>query len=326
MQRFLLACLLATALSLSLSLAIAAPDVTNDSWLVLQKAAHAARELSYKGVFVYQSGSNSKSVQITHMNYGQGEYARLIVLDGSPREVLSQGRDVVIFSPKNEKVVIEKRRGQNLFPALLPANMDVIKGSYQVRMGGSERVGGREGQIIYLDPRDHFRYGYKFWADREYGLLLKSMTTNEQNEPMEQITFNQLVLLNTQNLDWFQPTVDPDKSYVMQDAASIASAPQEVDKWTIAQLPPGYRKIDQVMRTVPGKTAMSNHIIFSDGLASVSLFIEPLVKNSRPKTGHTAMGATNFYASVTDGYQIMVVGEVPKATVAQIANAVTFNK
>lgn len=322
MRRFLLAWLLA----MPLSLALAATDSTNDSWLILQKAAHAARDLSYKGVFVYQSGANSKSVQITHMNYGQGEYARLVVLDGSPREVLSQGSDVVIFSPKNEKVVIEKRRGQNLFPALLPANMDVIKTSYQVRMGGEERIGGREGQIVYLDPRDHLRYGYKFWIDREYGLLLKSMSTNEHNEPMEQITFNQLVLLNTQSLDWFQPTVDHDKSYVMADAAPTASLAPENDKWSLAQLPSGYRKIDQGMCPVPGKTAPVNQIIFSDGLASVSLFIEPLTKGMRAKTGHTAMGATNFYASVTDGYQIMVVGEVPEATVAQIANAVSFNK
>ena len=104
MWRLLLGCLLAT----QFSYVQAAPE--NDPWLVLQKAAQAARELSYQGVFLYQSGNSSRSVQITHMNYGQGEYARIVVLDGTPREVLSQGNDVVIFSPRNEKVVIEKRR------------------------------------------------------------------------------------------------------------------------------------------------------------------------------------------------------------------------
>jgi len=318
MRSLLLACLLAT----HFSPVYAGQD---DAWLVLQKASQAARELSYQGVFVYQSGKVAKSVQITHMNYGQGEYARMLVLDGQPREVLSQGNDVVIFNAQNEKVVIEKRRGQNMFPALLPANMDSIKNSYQVRIGGLERVGGRDGQVVFLEPRDRYRYGYKFWADREYGLLLKAMTTNEHNEAMEQMAFNQLTLLNNQNMDWFQPKVDPRKSYVMEDAA-LAGLPAEAETWTVASVPAGYRKVDQVQRNVPGKTVPVTHIIYSDGLASVSVFIEPLAKGARPKAGHTAMGATNFYAVVTDGHQIVVVGEVPEATVSEFATAVSFKK
>ncbi len=321
MKRVLLACLLAC----QISFAFAGQDSVDDPWLVLQKAARAARELSYKGVFVYQAGPNTKAVQITHMNYGQGEYAHIVVLDGSPREALSQGSDVVIFSPRNEKVIIEKRHGKNLFPALLPANMDVIKHCYQARIGGLERIGGRDGQVVFLNPRDHYRYGYKFWADRKYGLLLKSMTINERNEPMEQIAFNQLTLLNTQNMDWFQPNVDLGKDYIMEETAPTDST-LAVNDWTVSQLPAGFRKIDQVTRMVPGKPAPVTHLVFSDGLAAVSLFIEPLSKGMRPKTGHTTMGATSFYAAIVDGHQIMVVGEVPETTVSQIASAVSFKK
>lgn len=322
MVRLMLAFLLAS----SAPAVFAGPNAVDDPWIVLDKAAHAARELSYKGVFTYQSGVNARSVEITHMNSGEDEYSRIVMLDGSPREVLSQGTDVVIFSPKNEKVVIEKRRGQNMFPALFPANMDAIKVSYQARMGGVERVGGREGQIVYLDPRDHYRYSYKFWADREYGLLLKSLTSNERNQMMEQITFNQLSLLGTQNMDWFQPSVDSKKAYVMEEGAVPITSSSVGGSWTLAALPAGFRKIDQLKRRVHGKKTPVNQIIFSDGLASVSLFIEPLAKGARPKMGHTVMGATNFYANVTDGYQIMVVGEVPEETVTQIANAVSFKK
>ena len=318
MRRFLLAWLLAT----QITFVSAAQD---DPWLVLQKASQAARELSYQGVFIYQSGKAAKSVQITHMNYGQGEYARMVVLDGLPREVLSQGNDVVIFNSQNEKVVIEKRRGQNMFPALLPANLEPIKNNYQVRLAGYERVGGRDGLVVFLEPRDRFRYGYKFWADREFGLLLKAMTIDPQNASIEQMAFNQLTLLNSQNMDWFQPSVDPHKSYVMEDNPS-ANSNGEADSWTIAQVPAGYRKIDQLQRVVPGKSSPVTHIIYSDGLASVSLFIEALTKGARPKTGHTAMGATNFYAAVAEGHQIVVVGEVPEATVTQFAAAVSFKK
>jgi sigma-E factor negative regulatory protein RseB len=321
MNRFLLICLLANPFLP----AFADEDPVDDPWLVLQKAAHAARELSYKGIFTYQSLGSSKSVEITHMNSDQGEYARIVVLDGAPREVLSQGADAVIFKTRDGKVVIEKRRGKSMFPALLPANMDAIKLSYQVRLGGQERVGGRDGQIIFLDPRDRFRYSYKFWADREFGLLLKSLASNERNEVVEQIAFNQLQLLDTQDMDWFQPDVSNKKPYVMEESVPAASS-IETNKWTLTELPAGYRKIDQVKCQVPGKKKPVTHIIFSDGLASVSLFIEPLTKGVRPKTGHAAAGATNFYASVTSGYQIVVVGEVPEGTVTQIANAVSFKK
>ena len=319
MLRLLLGCLLAT----QFSYVQAAPEP--DPWVVLQKAAHAARALSYEGVFLYQSGNSSRSVQITHMNYGQGEYARIVVLDGSPREVLSQGNDVVIFSPREEKVIIEKRRGQNLFPALLPPNIDSIKSSYQVRLGGVERIGGREGQVVFLEPRDKFRYGYKFWTDREYGLLLKSLSSNERDQVMEQMAFNQLTLLNTQNMDWFQPHIDPKKQYVMEEQVSRSSS-VDAENWSVERLPTGYRKIDQIKRMVPGKNVPLTHIVYSDGLASVSLFIEPLTKHMRPKTGSTSLGATNIYANIVEGHQIMVVGEVPEATVAQIASNVSFKK
>jgi sigma-E factor negative regulatory protein RseB len=297
----------------------------DDAWLILEKASQAARELSYQGVFLYQSGNSAKSVQITHTNYGQGEYARMVVLDGAPREVLSQGAEVMIFNPKNEKVVIQKRRGQNMFPALLPSSMDVIKVSYQVRLGGQERVGGRDGQVVYLDPKDHLRYGYAFWTDREYGILLKSVTNNEHNDMLEQIAFSQLAMMTNQSLDWFKPNLDHNKPYVMEQPNPPVPATQ-VEHWLVGSLPVGYRKVDQLMLTVPGKPVPVTQLIYSDGLASVSLFIEPLIHGTPPRMGHTTMGATNFYAEVNEGHQIIVVGEVPAATVAQFANAVSFKK
>lgn len=321
MRLVLLACLLAS----HFSLAWADAEVQADPWVLLNKAAHAARDLSYKGIFMYQSGTNSRSIEITHMNAGQGEYSRILMLDGLPQEVLSQGSDIVIFSPRDEKVVIEKRRGKNLFPALLPVNMDLVKSSYQARVSGTERVAGREGVIVLLEPRDSYRYGYKLLTDKEFGLLLKATTLNQRNEVIEQIAFSQLNLLNMNDMGWFKPKVEPGKPYVMEEEvpSSVAEKPHD---WKLEELPPGYRQIDHIKRMVSGKTKPVNQVIFSDGLSSVSLFIEPLVNGDRPKVGHTMIGPTNFYANVNNGYQIVVVGEVPQATVSQIANSVHFNK
>lgn len=299
-----------------------------DAWLILQKAALAARELNYQGVFIYQNGNQARSVQITHMNDSGREFTRNMVLDnklqvGQPREVFSQGSDIVIFHPKNDKVIIEKRRGQNLFPAMLPINLQSLKLSYVARVGMLDYVAGRQAQIVELIPKDAYRYSYKIWTDTEYGLLVKMTLLNDKTETLEQIAFQELSMLNSHDLNWFQPKIDISKNYVMEEAAM----PSRVHtNWIVAELPPGYIKVDHVELLVSGKTTPINQMIFSDGIASVSLFIEPIQKGMRPKMGHKLVGSTNICANVIDGYQIIVVGEVPLATVQQISKAVSFKK
>ncbi len=308
-----------------------------DAWLLLQKTAYAARELNYQGVFVYQNGKQTRSVQITHMNNNGQEMARNVVLDngvtlgqagqagqaGQPREVYSQGNNVVIVRPKNQKVVMEKRRGQNLFPAMLPTDLRSIEASYSAQLGALEMVAGREAQIIELVPNDAFRYSYKIWADTEFGLLLKMTLLDSKKQTLEQIQFNQISMLNSQDANWFQPKIDVTKSYEMEDTTA---ASQTDSSWIVAELPAGYVKVEHRVLVVPGKAAPVDQMIFSDGIASVSLFIEPVTKGMRPKMGHMLIGSTNICANVIDGYQITVVGEVPEATVMQIAKAVSFRK
>ncbi|NOT14084.1 MAG: transcriptional regulator [Methylotenera sp.] len=301
-------------------------ESNDDPWTVLQKAAVAARALSYQGVFVCQTAQQSKSVQITHHFDGKNEFARNVLLDGSPREVLSQGGDLVIYNPKNEKVVIEKRRGQNMFPAILPINLEDVKASYTLRTGGIERVAGRQAQMLMLEPKDGLRYRYKFWVDTEYGILLKSVMLNQRDELLESIGFNQLSLLNTVALDWFKPNIDRSKNYVMEQEPLVIADNNERASWIVKGLPAGYHKVDQMTRMVQGKPYPITHLIFSDGLASVSLFIEPLLKGAKTNVTLNTSGNTSFYVNVNSGHLITVMGEVPEATLVQIANAVVFRK
>jgi sigma-E factor negative regulatory protein RseB len=312
MAKWLLACLTFASLTVQAS---------DDPWLMLEKAAFAARELNYQGIFVYQNGNQMRSVQITHMNDAGHELARNVVLDGQPREVFSQGSDIVIFNAKRDKVIIEKRRGQNMFPAMIPTNLEAIKSSYSAVLGDVERIAGREARTVNLVPNDKLRYSYRIWTDNEFGLLLKMMLLDINNNPLEQIGFTQLSMLNTHDLDWFQPKMEGAKNYVMEESPQVGHV---TDDWVIANLPPGYRKIDHILISVPGKKSPVNQLIFSDGIASVSLFIEPMLKGIRPKMGYKVMGSTNICANVIDGYQIVVVGEVPKETVMQISKAISF--
>lgn len=316
-----------TLLSLGTGSFSAYASSEEELWIMLQKAAVAARALSYEGIFVCQTAHQAKSVQITHLYDGRNEFARNVVLDGVQREVLSQGSNLVIYNSKSEKVVIEKRRGQNMFPAILPVNLEAIKDNYTVHLSTQERVADRQARVLFLEPKDRLRYSYKFWIDSEYGLLLKSVRFNQRSEIIESIGFNRLALLNSVGLDWFTPKIDIKKSYVMEDEAVILPDGKLSATWEIKELPSGYRKVEQMVRMVPGKTFPVMHMIFSDGLASVSLFIEPANKTAgKTKVALATTGSTSFYAGVNNGYLVTAVGEVPEATVVQIANAVVIGK
>lgn len=213
-----------------------------------------------------------------------------------------------------------------MFPAILPLNFDSIRDNYTLHSSTQERVADRQARVLFLEPKDRLRYSYKFWIDSEYGLLLKSVRFNQRSEIIESIGFNRLSLLNSIALDWFTPKIDSKKNYVMEDEPVILPDGKLSVTWEIKELPAGYRKVDQMVRMVPGKPYPIMHMIFSDGLASVSLFIEPTNKSGKTKVALVTTGSTSFYAGVNNGHLVTAVGEVPEATVVQIANAVVISK
>lgn len=293
-----------------------------DSWQMLEKAAQAARQLSYKGVFVYQAGENMTSLQITHTNLGgSGEFSRVVVLDGAPREVLKQGDDALIYRPKKEKMLIEKRHMQSGFPAIVPRVGDELRANYQISAGEPERVAAREAIAITLTPHDALRYTSRFWVDTESGLLLKSALLNG-GEVVEQVGFSQLQLVAVAGMDWFRPNDEQNKTYELKPEQTVKPS-EDDNRWVVGQLPPGFHKVRQVMRMLPGRQQPVRHMVFCDGLASVSLFIEPEGK-FHSRNSALAQGATNMVSRTVSDYQIVVLGELPAPTLMQIANSVTF--
>ncbi len=307
---------------LSAGLHSVAEAVSADAWQLLERSAHAARELNYEGQFRYINGKHARTVDTTHMNYGGNEVARNIVLDKGHREVYSQGADIVIIQPTNKKVVIKRRRGQNLFPAMLPTDLSGIKQQYKAVLAGTEFVAGRETHIVELLPSDAYRYRYKVWTDTKFGLILRMTVLNDENKALEQVYFNKLSMLSSQNLDWFQPKIEMGKNYVTEQAKPIKHVANDL---MITQLPVGYREVDHIQRVVDRDNTVVDQFIFSDGIGSVSVFIEPLIKGKRLKKGYLLVGSTNICAEVIKGRQVIVVGEVPAVTVKSIAKAVSLS-
>lgn len=305
---------------------VASTCFADDAWLPLEKAAQAAHDLSYEGIYSYHLGQTSKAVQITHINYGQGEYARVLVLDGRPREALTQGADTILFNANPEKIIIEKRRNQQTFPAVLPNNLDSIKQNYAIQHAGTERIAGRDAQIIHLQPKDQYRYGYKFWVDKEYGLLLKSANLDQAGNAVESISFTQLLFTSGQNLDWFRPSqLASGKNFEMQKTSVSTLAENEIGCEVPMQLL-GYQRIHQMKQQTQRGQRQRTHLLYSDGLSSLSIFIEPMISRNNLHLGYNEIGNTALMGVAMDGHQIMVVGNVPQTTVHQFVNAVKIKK
>ena len=180
-RRLLFICFLFFSISISHS--------SDDPWLIIDKAAKATKSLDYKGVFHSKHFKEIKSIEITHATNNNQEFIKLNVLDGSPGEVLSQGKTIYVYHTVDNDVIIQKRKQQRLFPAIFPNNIEALKNFYRLSVGKSQRIAGRLSQMIILAPIDNFRYFHYFWLDKKTYLPLKMVVVDQAENIIEQASF-----------------------------------------------------------------------------------------------------------------------------------------
>lgn len=287
----------------------------------LERVSQAARSLNYEGVFVYQHRGRLEAMRIFHRADGGGERERLFSLTGSAREIIRDNQKVACFLPDSRSVVVDQRQMANPLTQLVPKDVDSLSRSYELRVTGEGRVAGRPATRIGIIPRDQYRFGYGLWIDQETGLLLQAEVFGEQGALIEQLMFTELRILETipesmlepqlagEDFNWFPET----PLQAMEDARS---------GWTLGQLPPGFELVLHERRRLPGSEQPVEHLLLSDGLASVSVYVEK-AGTVDGFNGHSQMGAVNAYGRLLDdGIQITAVGEVPAITVEAIGESV----
>jgi sigma-E factor negative regulatory protein RseB len=297
-----------------------------DALAWLQRIYSATQKLSYTGTFVYQHGTDSETSRITRIVQGGTAREKLETLDGQPREIVRSGDEVVCYLPASLTVKIDRHVGQRGFPAILPEQLRDLSENYTIRKGGIERVAGHDCQVLILEPRDKMRYGQQLWADVATGMLLKAKTFNERNEVMEQFTFTQIQIGGHIDRERVKPSFTKLGPEWRIENAGASEANLAQSGWTLRSRPPGFRKITEMTRTLGGTSGVG-HIVLSDGLAAVSIFIEPSVARlpqSRPELSR--QGAINVYVRQLGDHRITVVGEAPAESVRHIAHAVEYRK
>lgn len=291
----------------------------------LMKMANAVREQSYEGTFIYRHDDQIEAMRIVHRAENGMARERLVSLNGEAREIIRDNRDVVCYLPDKRSVVVEHRKtGQKSFPALLPDRLDKVESSYKLGFGGHDRVATRKTRMIFVKPRDKYRYGYQLWADEKTGLLLKSNLISNDHKVVEQFMFTQIEIGKAISVADLRPQYSGKKwSWHREKEGAIAESTNR--RWKATRLPRGYSLSRRMSRHLPMRDMVVEHLVYSDGLAAVSVFIEPKnAKSRRPMIGATGMGAVHAFGTMVSGHQVTVVGEVPVATVELIGNSIVY--
>jgi len=289
----------------------------------LGEMSSALRSLDYDGTFVYLHDGKLEAMRIVHQAGEYGEMERLVSLTGSPREVLRDDRVVTCIMADSKSVMVGQSHTRQPFP-VVPGDLDGLSHYYQLQEVGDDRMAGYLSRVISITPKDKFRYGYRFWIDASNYMLLKSDLTDVDGKAIEQVMFTRLNVGGGIPVAALQPSLTGDGYNWSRQGADSQNPAARTGKpgWAVKRLPAGFELTDFQHKRMRKDGASVEHLVFSDGLATMSVYVEKLQSDDDAFQGLSSMGAMNAFGAVVEGYQVTVVGEVPPATVQMVASSV----
>ncbi|HWW19999.1 MAG TPA: MucB/RseB C-terminal domain-containing protein [Steroidobacteraceae bacterium] len=284
----------------------------------LARTDQALSKLNYEGVFVHEHGGDTETLRVIHRVGSDGVSERLLSMDGSGREFIRRGTQLTCYLPDKRVVLVEKSSDSGLLLASLPRLEAGAAGQYQITELTRTRASGRPVRVIAITPMDELRYGYRVWVDEASAMPLKTQLRSRSGEVLEQLVFTDLRLQRHISERELQPAVDTRGfTFVHQDNDSTDTSPLSVS-WQAAMLPPGFTMTTSARQVLPGGPV--EHLVFTDGMASVSVFVEVGRDPGTAQRDDAArLGTSSAYSTTVQGYRVTAVGEVPPDTVRAIA-------
>lgn len=288
----------------------------------LQRISSAAQNLSYTGVFVYQNGNRGETSRITHFVDNNVELERLEVLDGSPREIIRRNDEIRCFLPESQLLIVARRSRGRSFPAMLPRSLSGLAESYQVRMGPLGRVAGMDSQAIVIEPKDDNRYGRILWFDPQSGLLLKEGLLGEHGETLEMVAFTEIRIGGPIDPESLKSRLESKTQGWQVFNVQSSSGRSDEGQWQFRSMLPGFRRLSWLKQRLRPDAPEVTQAVFSDGLAAISVFIEPA--NAQDKTADSAfsMGAISVFKRRLGDRQLLVMGDVPPVALKRFAEGI----
>jgi sigma-E factor negative regulatory protein RseB len=305
----------------------AAESRSIDDWLTRMHEASKSR--AYIGTFVVSSGEAMSSARIWHVCEGNQQMERVETLTGPPRSIFRHNDEVVTFMPDQKVVRREKRESLGLFPGILQSTDRRVADFYKVRPEGAERVAGVDADIVVLLPKDKLRFGYRIWSEQQNGLVVKLQTLDTDGQVLEQAAFSELQLDAPVKMDKLLQMMGKTDGYRVEKPVLVKTT-AGAQGWALKTPVPGFKPVSCYKRPTTPASAIAGQEpmqwIFSDGLASVSIFVEPFDRQRHGKASSLSMGATQATTRQLDAYWVTVMGEVPLATLRLFANGLERRK
>ena len=329
--------LLALALAVPATAAQAAkPAGSETGWGWLERMLQAAHTLRYEGTFVYQHGQELETLRVVRSHGPNGDWQRLTSLSGPPREILVAGDHTYWLTPNHQVAFTEDYPRPFPLPAHLSRQRGQLERYYELQLLDEERVAGRQTRVVAIKPRDAWRFGYRLWLEPQTGMALRAALVDETGQTLEQMIFTEFQLKPADDLSP-PPIPDAGEFALLNAPVAVSKAAQGLKApplpahddqasladaaWRIEPIPAGFAPVSQRHFTAPSGR-LAEHRVFSDGLATISVFLEQLEAEPPLLRGASRWGSMNAYGVVIAGYQALVVGEAPAATVREIASAI----
>ena len=289
-----------------------------ESWL--DNMSQAMKTTNFEGTLIIRQDDQLQALNVRHGMNDDGLWERLESLTGEAREIIRHNSKVTTIFPQRRLVTVSHDSAAMTLHSRLPSDMEVLKKLYTVKATGFDRVAGRHTRVLELAPLDEFRYGYKFWLEKDSGLLLKCDLLDEQNRVVEQLMFSELNILKQlpENIGRISSDVS---NYQVVDL-DMGKVQQDKSPWMASRLPQGFTMTANTIRPSAKGKGIRHQIMYSDGMASVSVFIEKHHPDETMLKGVSRMGALNAYSFHLDENHITVIGEVPVATVRLIGQSI----
>ncbi len=299
-----------------------AADRVAREWLERMSESLATR--NYDGRYLHVRNSRTETMRIIHRVEKGKVTERLVSLDGSGREIIRNQNEVICYLPDRRTVLVEKRTDDRTLMATVPIYNEQLEAHYSIERGAFKKALGRRTQVILVQPRDQYRYGYRLWLDDETAMPLMSQLCDRNGNVIEQIVFAELNFRDRIPADAVKPAVRGRRLPLGAAGRAGAAHGQRAARLEHrSRLPSGFRVTTWRLQIIAGSKTPVRHLVLSDGLASVSVFIEPRSPQTEAMRGLAKVGAAFAYSRDLDGHQVTAVGEVPAATVEAIAEAVT---
>jgi sigma-E factor negative regulatory protein RseB len=302
-------------------------------WLEKMNKALATR--NYDGTFFHLSGGRLETMRIVHRVNAGRVTERLQSLDGSGREFVRANNELTCYLPDQHTVLVEPRRDHGAFLGSLPQFGASTEVNYRIEALPPTHVLGRPVHVIAVTPKDQFRFGYRLWLDEKSAMPLKTQLCDSHGQVLEQIFFARLDMRENIPDSDLAPTVRTDGMRWVRQVPSNGAAPAGLSAYRASELPPGFRLTASGAEILGNAGTPASHLVYSDGLATVSLFIEAqqdpgagaaaaadAPSPEPPMHGLARVGSGYAFSTVVQGHQVTAVGEVPAQTVEFIAHSV----